>query len=252
MNEIKLTHNELNKIALSSDAIKCIAVFAMLIDHAAFGILHAYLANNAMSILPQTYTKLNNIYDAGRTIGRLAMPIFAFFLVEGYIRTSNIGKYILRMFVFSILSEIPFDLAFFNTAFYPEHQNIMFTFLIALIMLAAFDYLNKTILGLSVPVKVLALLFCVVAFADVAAIAKCDYGYKCIALIAILYILREHKGLRLVSGAAAVCWEKCAPAAFLFLYFYDDSRKPRLKYFFYIFYPLHLIIIFIIKRMVLG
>lgn len=204
-----------------------------------------------MSILPQTYTKLNNLYDYGRNIGRIAMPIFAFFLVEGFIRTSNLKKYILRMLIFAIISEVPFDLGLYNSFLYTDHQNILFTFTVGLLMLATIRYLSNTIMGVSDIVKGLALICCVIAYADVTYVLKCDYSVKCIIVIAVLYILRECKELRLLAGAAFLSWEKFAPISFLLLYFHDPEQKPRLKYFFYAFYPAHFILIYAISFMVL-
>lgn len=65
-------------------------------------------------------------------IGRLAYPIFAFMIVEGYFHTSNLKKYVLRMTLFAVISEVPFDLMMGSTVFYPFHQNVMWTFLISL------------------------------------------------------------------------------------------------------------------------
>lgn len=65
-------------------------------------------------------------------IGRIAFPIFAFLIVEGYFHTRNFKKYILRLLVFALLSEIPFDLVAGGTPFYPFHQNVLWSFLISL------------------------------------------------------------------------------------------------------------------------
>ena len=65
-------------------------------------------------------------------IGRLAFPIFAFLTVEGYCHTSNFRKYLLRMLLFAVLSEIPFNLAMGGRLFYPLHQNVLWSFLISL------------------------------------------------------------------------------------------------------------------------
>ena len=65
-------------------------------------------------------------------IGRIAFPIFAFLTVEGYFHTSNFKKYLKRMLVFAILSEIPFNLALGSRVFYPLHQNVLWSFLISL------------------------------------------------------------------------------------------------------------------------
>lgn len=65
-------------------------------------------------------------------IGRLAFPIFAFLLVEGYFHTSNLKRYALRLLLFALISEIPFDLAIGGRVFYPLHQNVLWSFLLSL------------------------------------------------------------------------------------------------------------------------
>ena len=65
-------------------------------------------------------------------IGRIAFPIFAFLIVEGYFHTKNLRKYIGRILLFAVLSEIPFNLSMGSRLFYPIHQNVLWSFLISL------------------------------------------------------------------------------------------------------------------------
>lgn len=65
-------------------------------------------------------------------IGRLTFPIYAFLLVEGYFHTKNLKKYVTRMFLFAVISEIPFNLAMAGSIIYPFHQNVLWSFLIAI------------------------------------------------------------------------------------------------------------------------
>ena len=65
-------------------------------------------------------------------IGRIAFPIFAFMIVEGYCRTKNLKKYVLRLLLFAVLSEIPINLAMGSRIFYPVHQNVLWSFLISI------------------------------------------------------------------------------------------------------------------------
>jgi len=235
------------RIKLSSDNLKIIAIISMIIDHLAFGLLHLYLQKNSFSLEPNTFTRLNTVYDVLRDIGRTAFPIFAFFLVEGFFHTRNVKKYALRLALFALISEVPFDLAFYQTTYYPEHQNVMLSLLIGLITLMLFDYIKK-LPEYSTVLRVV-LYICVSAAAmDLAQLLYCDYKWKGILLIIVLYFFHEAKHFKLIAGAAVVSWKKFAPISFLFLYFYDETKKPsrKMKYIFYAFYPAHLLLIYFI------
>ena len=68
-------------------------------------------------------------------LGRLAFPIFAFQVAEGFANTRSFRRYFGRMLLFALLSEIPFDLMYGGSLFYPFHQNVLFTFCLALLLL---------------------------------------------------------------------------------------------------------------------
>ncbi|MBO4904153.1 MAG: conjugal transfer protein TraX [Lachnospiraceae bacterium] len=238
-------------IRLSCTALKIIACVFMLIDHIAYGIIHNYMAAHGMDILPESYTTLNKVYTACRGVGRLAFPIFTFFLVEGFFRTKNKWKYAARLAVFAVISEIPFDLGLYGKLVNNEHQNIMLTFLIALLMLILLRFLDVNTFGLSRAVVYLAQICAVIAFADAAYLLHSDYSWKCMLLAAVLYFTKDLGELRLLAGAASTSWEKYAPISFILLYFYDPSIKPRFKYAFYIFYPLHLFVIYLLAKLII-
>ena len=65
-------------------------------------------------------------------VGRIAFPIFAFMIVEGYFHTKKLKNYVLRLLIFAVLSEIPFNLMSGGSMFNPLHQNVLWTFLIGL------------------------------------------------------------------------------------------------------------------------
>ena len=72
-------------------------------------------------------------------VGRLAFPIFAFLAVEGYFHTHSFRRYALRMLLFAVLSEVPFDLMYSGTPFYPVHQNVIWTLLLGLLGIRAME-----------------------------------------------------------------------------------------------------------------
>ena len=68
-------------------------------------------------------------------VGRLAFPIFAFLIAEGYFHTKNLKKYMLRLLLCALVSEIPFNLMYAGRIFYPIHQNVLWSFLLALFLI---------------------------------------------------------------------------------------------------------------------
>ena len=72
-------------------------------------------------------------------VGRLAYPVFAFLLVEGYFHTRNLKKYLGRLLFWAIVSEIPFNLMYGGGLSYPYHQNVLWTFLLGLLLIAGIE-----------------------------------------------------------------------------------------------------------------
>ncbi len=116
---------------LSNNNIKMIAIVAMFCDH----FCKALLNNNYWL----TY------------IGRLAFPLFAFLIVEGYNKTSDFKSYLKRIFIFALISEIPYNLMF-GSPIYLGGMNVLFTFLISLLVIRVMDlsWKKNKILGIGV------------------------------------------------------------------------------------------------------
>ena len=122
-------------VGISGSTLKIIAIVTMLIDHTGATVLRAIL--NQPNIMDNLFNRdvWVSIYSASRSIGRLAFPIFCFLLVEGFVHTRNVYKYAGRMFLFALISEIPFDIALKGNLYIPQKQNVYFTLLIGLLVL---------------------------------------------------------------------------------------------------------------------
>lgn len=224
-----------HKKGMSGSTLKLIAIITMFIDH--FGAV--LLENSSHQVL----------YFTCRFIGRIAFPIFCFLLVEGFGKTRCLWKYELRLFLFAFLSEIPFDLAIFGTIWYPKYQNVFFTMAIGLLTITAMERIAKrqqnrrTAQVLSV---VIAAAGCVLA-----ALLKTDYGAFGVLVIVIMYLtFADRKTMTWAAGAAFLIGELIPTVllAFIPIHFYNGERGLKIKYFFYIFYPAHLLVLYMLSR----
>lgn len=224
---------------ISGSTLKIIAVISMLIDHIGASLLIQELKYHYTAHLYQIYAVMRHL------IGRLAFPIYCFLLVEGFNRTKNRMRYAGRLFLFALISEIPFDLAFSGAMVDSSHQNVFFTLLIGLLMMWGMAEIEKR--NILRGFKMVGYLAVILLAAAVAKIFSVDYGARGIAAIALLYLFRKKKVEQIIAGCIAFLWEVTAPLAFLFVAFYNGKRGLKMKYMFYIFYPLHLLILYFIS-----
>lgn len=84
-------------------------------------------------------------------VGRLAFPIFAFLAAEGARRTHDRRRYMKRLLLLALLSEIPFNLQYERSVFYPFHQNVIWTFLIALLVICLIERAKRSAKAWAVP-----------------------------------------------------------------------------------------------------
>ena len=229
---------------ISGSTLKLIAIITMFIDHVGAVIVERMVLKG-VSFGSMSLKDLYLLDQVLRSIGRIGFPIFCFLLVEGFIHTRNRVKYGLRLALFAFLSEIPFDLAFTGKVFSTKCQNVFFTLLIGLLVMAVFrvieeKYNEKHILA------IVLMLLSLAAGMTLTVILKTDYDYRGVISIVILYIFRMYRPLQLLAGALTFMWEIPAPAAFFAAACYNGRRGLKLKYVFYIFYPLHLLLLYFI------
>lgn len=225
---------------LSGSTLKCIAIVTMLIDHIGAVVLERLLVAGVESNL------LYPAYVTTRTIGRIAFPIFCFLLVEGFEHTGNRKRYALRLLAFAVISEVPFDLAFRGKLIETGYQNVFFTLFIGLVTMLAFHAIEeKTEWN---PLWRGALLALVMfAGMGLAYWMKTDYDAKGVMCIMALYVFRSMRGPQILAGCLAFgWWELPALVAFIPIAFYNGKRGWNLKYAFYGFYPLHLLLLYLI------
>ena len=211
------------KAGITSYQLKWIAIETMVIDH-----MGAILYPTEMVF---------------RYIGRVSFPIFCFLLVEGFCHTHDIFGYMARLGAFALMSEIPYDLAFNGEVLEFTHQNVFFTLLLGVILMYV---LEKGGEWPQKAVEVLLVMWMAVFF-------HTDYGYRGILLIFIFYQLRRFRWAKLGCGAAwNLIWNRSIQGygafAMIPIALYNGSRGKKMKYFFYIFYPAHLLILFVISR----
>ena len=192
-------------------------------------------------------------------IGRLAFPIFAFMIVEGFFRTKNRKKYLIRIFIFAIISEIPFNL-FSSLAiravimlFYP-YNNVLWTFLIALCGLSLLEKIEKS-KKLNKIIKFVGKI--IISFISImmAYLIKSDYlGYGVITVL-IFYFFREKNYRNIFFQAVFIAFfgkeifikvQIFAIFSLPIIWLYNGKQGIHnnfIKYMFYFFYPLHLLLI---------
>lgn len=231
---------------VSGSTLKLLAVVTMLTDHIAATVLARMLRAGAGQ-------ELYMVYNAMRQIGRIAFPIYCFMLVEGLEHTRNRWRYAARLGIFALISEIPFDLAFSSEVLEFGYQNVFFTLTIGLVTLIVIEEIAKRQGGAedgerrSFACVVLTVLTAAAGM-GLSALLRTDYSCYGVACILVLYFFRRRRKLALVMGYAAFVLflgEIAALPAFLALALYRGRKGYSCKYFFYGFYPLHLLLLYL-------
>ena len=248
---------------MSAFALKCIAVLTMLIDHvgAAF---YAPARDSGIDIL--------NF----RAIGRMAFPIFVFFIAEGCRHTRHMRKYACRLGLFALLSQIPFTLLFESAKLYPNRAvvffdyktlNIFFTLFLGVCAIACYQAWVEKPRRAPYTIQSAGAIAAVAAFAAMGSMLGTDYGAVGVSFIFICYLAKERAtqalalftmvfilyageppfsyGMRLVLGGGAAC------AALLLYNGKKGFDSVLIKWLFYVFYPVHLLALFVLYQVLL-
>lgn len=219
--------------------LKCIALATMTIDH-----LGKFVWPNA------AWCSL---------IGRLAFPIYAFLIVNGYRHTKNVRRYALRLGLFALLSEVPFDLMVFGTPFDLAAQNVFFTLFLGLLAIWCGEQQEGRYRGSS-------LLLCMAA----ATLFATDYSLFGVGLIWLYHWAGANKGKQLAATGGVFLLMSALDTSYLLIvgdpqwylgliqlfglfalpliWRYDQRKGPSLQYLFYLYYPLHMVGVFLLGR----
>lgn len=180
-----------------------------------------------------------------RVIGRIAFPLYCFLLVEGFTYTSNRKEYLKRLLIFALISEIPYDMAFFGNIVDFRRQNVFFTLFLGFLIMYFCEYASSDISRY---------MMCFVGLI-LSGILRTDYSFFGIATILIFYLLREQKFTAIIVESIMNILEfsvqSAAVLAFIPIYFYKGKQGKKLfQLGFYAFYPIHIMILYIIKLIV--
>lgn len=201
-------------------------------------------------------------------IGRLAYPIFAFMIVEGYCHTKNLKKYVLRLLIFALISEIPFNLVTGGMPFNPGHQNVLWTFLIAIGVIWLNERAAKK--GRRLWLRILIAVSTVAAGALIGLVTMVDYYHVGVLTVLVFYFFRGRKwwcylgqfaclvflNFEMLGGFGYVfnifgrevffARQGLAVLALIPIWLYRGKQgyyNKVMKYVYYVFYPAHLLLL---------
>ena len=314
-----------SKKAITGSGLKIFAYVSMLIDHIGAVLIERYLDitgyNDAIrlpeesrpEIANMVFLDIMNIVDIVlRIIGRLAFPLFIFLLVQGFMHTKSKLKYAVRLLVFALIAEIPFDLAHSGNFISLGYQNVFFTLLLGFLFMCISEYIEKKDIDkrLFVPslilsvgltsayltrwimrlfglgfkgndlvydalifsvfmclctfglvflmkkcskeafIKILAMIACLLVLMFIATFLKTDYSGMGVLAIAAAYAMRNDNIASMTATCIVLTIANLSEAfAFIDLKLikrYNGERGLKLKYVFYLIYPVHFLIYYLI------
>lgn len=230
------------RLSLNRNQLKYLVIIAMIIDH----IATAFLPDESILAMIMHF------------VGRFTAPTMAYFIVEGYYHTKSVKKYVIRLAVFAAVSWLPFS--YFETGTLTLRFSVLYTLLLGLFAVWFLDTANCSTLLKIVGIFVILILsafgdwlmfvplWCVSFYGYHKAHSKKEKMIPCMAyiIISILYC----KVIIESETWYHSWWSLGVFVAPLFLIAYNGksgSKNVFHKWFFYLFYPVHLVILYLIK-----
>ena len=230
------------KKCLSNFDLKLIAIITMTIDH--IGVVFG-----------------TPFYNLLRAVGRLSFPIFAFLLTEGYVHTKSFSKYFLRLLVLALISEVIYDYVFFGSFIYIGANNIFFTLALGLLTLFLLDkskglinryFKDKVDLFIILPITYLLIIIIMGLMGE---FLNFSYGMLGILVISFFYLFKDNFPLVVISVTLSTLilgegMQYFSLFSLILIYFYNQKLGKNYKLLFYLYYPLHILVLGVIKMLI--
>ena len=236
--------------------LKMIAVIAMVMDHFAVAVME----QGILAVCNGDPDTIKLFFDSEmgarflladrilRGTGRIAFPIICFLLTEGFFHTRNRNRYLLRLSICAVGSEVFFDLAVYDSWIYMGYQNAVFTLVIALAVLMGMRRFRR---------KPAMQLLCVLAGSGISWLIHSDYCVIGIILPAVFYWFSNEPIFQLIIGSILSLTESIrffgsAVLAYIPVMLYNGKRGYwNLKYFFYAFFPVQFLMLYLLRKALL-
>lgn len=240
------------KRGITGSTLKMIAIIAMFIDHVGAIIVERMMlqtingADGAALLDRRGLVLLDMVL---RLIGRIGFPIFCFLLIEGFIHTRNVKKYALRLLLFALISEVPFNLGFCGDLFNGIYQNVFFTLFIGLLVMMVLRIVEQR-QDWRKGIRIIAEIGVAAVGMVVAELLRTDYGAIGVLTITAMYLYRQNRVLQALFGCMVLTvmnmMEISSFAMLIPIRLYNGKRGWNMKWFFYAFYPIHILILYLV------
>lgn len=183
-----------------------------------------------------------------RLLNGIAVPLFAFLLVEGYVHTANYWKYLSRVTLTALVGELAYDYAMTGRFLEFSRQNPMLALAVGLAMLGILGLLDR----FDTVERVIGSILLALCAAFWVLLLRVSFGLETVVLISVFYCFREHRAVKILLGILVSLAEPTGPLAFCAIGYYSGERKLKVsKYLFYLLYPLHLLALGLAVRFLL-